>query len=321
MPMSGATGPRPRSNAAEGGIAERGHDLARAVGAEVEAEDPVAFGEPGIAADDRGLDELVGGAGGVGGAHGLGRRVEGRALAVRHGAVGARDAVPAVVAVHRPVAADDGGDGGAPGQGARQLVQEGGRGGGSDIAAVGDRVDVDAQPFGGQRLGGGDDVRLVPVHPAVRDHAHQVRGAALALDLPGEGGESRVAGEAAVLDGEVDAAEVHGDDAPGADVGVPDLGVAHLPGGQADIGAVGDQAWRAGRSPSARPSPGSARGGGALPASSSGQAPAVEDGQDHGVGSSRVSGLAPDGLGGAARPRQPGGTTRRRVTSDLTGQR
>ena len=47
--------------------------------------------------------------------------------------------------------------------------------------------------------------------------------------------------EGAVLDGEVDLAEIHRHDAPGADIGVADFRIAHLPGRQADIVSEGDQ--------------------------------------------------------------------------------
>src|SRR5690606_21976878 len=53
-----AHGPRPRE-ALEGGVEQRGADLADAVGAEIRDEHPVAVLHPAVAADHGGLYELV----------------------------------------------------------------------------------------------------------------------------------------------------------------------------------------------------------------------------------------------------------------------
>ena len=64
---------------------------------------------------------------------------------------------------------------------------------------------------------------------------------------PGSAGERRIAGEAAVSDRRIHPRQVLVDDAAGAEIHVPDLGIAHLPVRQAHIHAgAGDQAVRLG---------------------------------------------------------------------------
>ncbi len=89
----------------EAGVAEGRQDLARAVGAEVQAEEAVAVAGARVAVDHGGGDEFV--------ASRRGRRTGRRRLRRRRrgtlgmddGVVGARHPLPPVVAVHRPVAA------------------------------------------------------------------------------------------------------------------------------------------------------------------------------------------------------------------------
>jgi hypothetical protein len=70
------------------------------------------------------------------------------------------------------------------------------------------------------------------VHAAVGHDADQMRGAARCPSGSiGKSEDFGVLEKAAVLDGEVDLAQIHRDDAAGADIGVPDLGIPHLPVG------------------------------------------------------------------------------------------
>ncbi len=85
-------------------------DLADAVRAEVEAEEPVAILHAGIGADHGGHDELVGHTLGIGAGDGALRIGEVPAFAQYHRLPGLRDTLPAIVAVHGEVAARDGGD-------------------------------------------------------------------------------------------------------------------------------------------------------------------------------------------------------------------
>ncbi len=102
-------------NASNVGEGESARQLARAVGAEVEVQGGVARADAVVAADHERLDELVGLAGGVAALDALPVRCRPRgALGGDDGAVGSLDALPAVVAVHAPVAAAHGADAPAP---------------------------------------------------------------------------------------------------------------------------------------------------------------------------------------------------------------
>jgi hypothetical protein len=102
-------------------------------------------------------------------------------------------------------------------------------------------MDRHRHPGGVDRPGRGQQVQDVPVHPAVRHHPHQMRRPARGPQAVDEGLQRRVGGKAAVLDRQVDRAQIHRHHPARADVGVADLGIAHLPAGQARIRAVGDQ--------------------------------------------------------------------------------
>jgi hypothetical protein len=90
-----------------------------------------------------------------------------------------------------------------------------------------------------------EDVRLVAVHAAGREQAHDVkRPAGLARRGAGRA-QLGVGEETAVLDRGVDPGQVLVDDPAGAQIHVPDLGIAHLPVRQADVAALGvDQRMR-----------------------------------------------------------------------------
>ena len=84
-----------------------------------------------------------------------------------------------------------------------------------------------------------EQVVLVAVHAAGREQAEQVQRCARARAPRRSRAQFVIGEEAAVLDGRVDAGEVLVDDAPGAEVHVPDFGIAHLPVRQADVAAFG----------------------------------------------------------------------------------
>ena len=203
-------------------------DLAHAVGPEVESDHRVAGTDRRLLADRRGSDELVGLVALVRGPHG---RLAGVGVVLGapfeqepHRLVGA---VPAAVAVHREVAADDRADaaGADLAHPRLQVGQRAGARGGRRVAPVGERVDdevVDA-PLSRQlheRL----EVALGRVHAAARDEPDQVH----ARGVPHRGLERLVLRQRPVLDRGVDAREVLRDDRAGAEVEVADLGVAHL---------------------------------------------------------------------------------------------
>ena len=220
----------------ERGVEKRGEQLAHAVGAEVAHQDPVAVLHAGVIADRGGQHELVGLAARIGRGDrgvGVGRRF---ASGRNQRLVGLGDALPAPVAVHRVIAPADRGDGEAPGAGdgrleVRQVAAAARRRG---VAAVekGVHRDLDAAP--GQGAAERRDMVLVAVHAAGRNQPHQVARAAAVLEPRDQLIEHGVGGERAVGDRPADARQVLGHDAPGAEVHVADLGVAHLPGRQPD---------------------------------------------------------------------------------------
>ena len=154
--------------------------------------------------------------------------------------VGLLHAVPALVAVHREVAADDAADPARadlvhPALDLGEVLHAAlGRG----VAAVGEGVhdEVLDPPLGGeldQRL----QVAVGRVHAAVGHEPDQVD----ALRPAERRLQHLVLGQRAVLDRGVDARQVLGDDRAGPQVEVADLGVAHLPLGQPDARPHRDQ--------------------------------------------------------------------------------
>ncbi len=217
-------------------VDERMGDFPRAVGPEVEENHRIAGLDAGAPAADGGHHELVRDALPVGILHG-GQRVRRlHALAVHQGGVGFLHAVPAVVAVHRVIAARHGRN--RADADFLHFFQAGGdvlpAGGRRDVAPVEKGVDEDLfaaallrQPQ--QRV----QVGVVAVDPAVRQKAHDVQGLPAGHGAVHRAGQGGVFIEAAVFHGFRDAGQLLVDDAAGADVGVPDFGVAHLPFGQA----------------------------------------------------------------------------------------
>ena len=153
-------------------------------------------------------------------------------------------AVPALVAVHGEVAADDGADASRAGLRARRLdprqrLRARRR---RRVAPVGERVDDEVGDVAlrrepDQRL----EVLLGGVHAAARDEPDQVH----ALGGAQRGDQRLVLAQRPVLDGLVDPREVLRDDRARAEVEVAHLGVAHLARRQADgLAARGERGVR-----------------------------------------------------------------------------
>ena len=111
----------------------------------------------------------------------LGRGARAEAGAVDDRVVRALRPVPAAIAVHRPVAAGDARDGGAPAEARLELRQEGVGGTRRRVAAVGERVE--ANPVGREAATSGeldhrDDVLVDGVDAAGSDEPHQVQASA-----------------------------------------------------------------------------------------------------------------------------------------------
>src|SRR5690606_1281173 len=117
--------------------------------------------------------------------------------------VGRFDAVPAVVAVHGEVAADQAGDAALAEAGEGVVKQLDGRLGalrrGGAAVEEGVQVDLLRAAPGGQ-FGHGDQVVLVAVHAAFGKQAHEVHRLAGGHGLVHGGGDCRVAEEVAVAD-------------------------------------------------------------------------------------------------------------------------
>ena len=137
------------------------------------------------------------------------------------------------------------------------------------------------------------DVRLVRVHPARREQAHEVAAPPVDFSLAMKSASAGLLRQRAVLDRAVDARQVLQHHPAGADIHVADLGIAHLPVGQADLvlGGVEQRVRRARRN---RSQLGVAASAIALSGPSSRDAPAVEDAQHD-----RAGALGPIGHGRA----------------------
>ena len=222
-------------------IEHRAEDFAHAVGAEVEAQHAVAILHAAIAADRGGDDELVELLFGIGVSDRRLRVGKARPLGLDHRLVGLGDPLPALVAVHRVVAADHGRDrhrcrerGHKP----LEIVAGGLR---RRIAAVGDGMHERRNAGVGQDFRQRHGVILVRVHAARRNQPDQVAGAAALLQRLDQAGEGRRLLDLAGRDGVADPRQVLHHDAAGADIEMADLGIAHLSRRQADVAAGGAQ--------------------------------------------------------------------------------
>ncbi len=215
--------------------------LAGPVGAEVHEHHGIAVFDLDRFADGGGLDEFIALFAGVGGLQAFlgGGGVE-LALAVDDQVVGLGHTVPAIVAVHGEVTADQAGDA-ALAQGLEGFVQQfDGRLGafGRRIATVEEGVQVDllGAALEGQ-FGHGDQVVLVAVYAAVGQQAEDVYGLVGGHGLVHGRANGRVLEELTVTDGLGHPGEVLIHHATGTEVHVADFGVAHLPVRQTDIHA------------------------------------------------------------------------------------
>lgn len=234
-------------------VHEGAGDLARAVGAEVHEDQRVAVLHRGIGltggADHGRSDELVVFTALISGLQ-AGDRILGHGVAFGRGqqVIGQLHAIPAVVAVHRVVAADQRGD--APdaqrGEGVTAALQRGFGAARRRVAPVEEGMQING--FGAalcSQLDHGQDVLVVAVHAARRQQAHDMHRLAGRYGLIDGGGQHRVGEEVAVGDRFVQPGQILVHDAAGAQVDVADFRVAHLPIGQADIQpGSGDQRMR-----------------------------------------------------------------------------
>ena len=223
--------------AVERGIDENGRYLPRPVGTEVKEDEAVAVAHRLRVRRDRRDDELVRHAFRVGLFESLDRARELFALKARHRGVRLFHAVPLLFAVHRVVPAHDGGYL-ADAQLVHLRLKLRGvalAGRYADVASVHNAVDVDlpdAEPL--RHLEQTEHVGYMAVDAAVGQQARHVQRLAVVRGVPHRLAQRLVLEERAVLDrlGYLDQVLIY--DPSGADIGVTDLGVAHLTVGQTD---------------------------------------------------------------------------------------
>jgi hypothetical protein len=157
--------------------------------------------------------------------------------------IGFADTVPALVAIHRVIAAADRGDVDvlAIGEIRDELRHVAIGAFRRRVATVEEGVNRDRQAAGGYGLCQGSDVGLMRVDAARRNETDQMRGAVGFLDPRDEFLQRLVLGDRVVGDRLVDARQVLGHDAAGAEIHVADFGIAHLTVGEADVMLAGLQ--------------------------------------------------------------------------------
>ncbi|MND90892.1 hypothetical protein D3C80_829910 [compost metagenome] len=211
------------------------------VGTEVHEDHGVAVLDLDRVTDTGGLDEFIAFATGIGrfqAFDGIGGVELGGA--VDDQVVGGGYAVPAVVAVHGEVAADDAGDTALAqlGEGVVEQLQERLGAFRWRVAAIEEGVQVDllGATLGGQ-FGHRHQVVLVAVNATVGQQAEDVHGLAAGHGLVHRAAQGWVLEELTITDSLGHAGEVLVDHTPGAQVHVADFGVAHLPIRQAHVHA------------------------------------------------------------------------------------
>ena len=279
--------PRP-VEAVEIGIEQCAQDLARPVGPEVRHEHTVAVIHAAVFTDWGRPDEFVGFAGKPSELYGLSDRILPRAqfaFPVHQRRIGICGAFPALVPVHRVVAAGHRRNPDRAGacDGVFEVLDEFFRASRRGIPAVEKGVDGDRYALQGKGFRHSRHMVLVGMDAARRQQAHDMGGAAGGNQRLGEPVEGRQFGQRAVGDRRVDLRQILLDDPAGADRHVADFGIAHLAVRQPDMmfGSVAERVRAGRRQPvpdrRLRPGDGVVRGFGAM-------APAVQDAQDNRAG-------------------------------------
>ncbi len=224
-------------------------DLARAVGAKVEVDAHVAVPNRrqrliALIDNHERHDELVRYLAVIRLSHTLCRVVVAAAFAnaVHHCVEGLLLALPTTVAIHGVVAAAHGRDlaNTVLAHLLLQLLNVAGAVGGQRVAAVHEGVHEHAlHSVLLSHAQDGVEMVLVRVHTTVRQQSEEMQPPLAGAGLRHGFEQGGVLLELPVFEHQVDLGDVHVNDAPGADVQVPDLAVAHLPGGQADVAPAG----------------------------------------------------------------------------------
>ena len=265
------------------------NQLAHPVGSEVEADHPI----PGVDqpwSQAHRFEELIADLLGVGSMDGVDGAEFGDGAGFGVEAVGLLGAIPAVVAVHGPVAAAEGGDAADPCP-LDLLLHLGHETGGAariGVAAIGDHVHTHVfEPSLGCPVQQTSQVVDVAVHPTVGTEPDQMEAAFPLQQLVCQRVEGWVGVDAAVSDGLADAHQLLADDPTRADGEVADLRVAHLVVGQTHGAAAGfDQGVGVGMPEGVHHRCAGCTNGVVL--ALRGVAPAIENGQNHGRDRSRL---------------------------------
>ncbi|CCK00078.1 hypothetical protein BN130_2823 [Cronobacter malonaticus 507] len=210
--------------------------LARAVGAEVHENQRVTIFHCGrgfaFATNHGRFNEFIVFITRVGGfkaCHGVWRFI--LAFRQRQQVVRLLHAVPAVVAIHREITANNRGDAAFAdfGKFRREFLKRCFRAARRRITAVQECVQVDflCAASGGQ-LNHREDMIFMAVHTARRRQTHDMYGFACGDGFIHGGSQHRVFKESALFDFYIETREILVDDAPGAQVNVTDFRVAHL---------------------------------------------------------------------------------------------
>ena len=142
-----------------------------------------------------------------------------------------------MVAIHRIITAAKSGDANSveTGKVPVEIFQIRRRGLGRRVSPVEEGVDGDRHPGLDKDPGEGGDLVLVRVHAARRQQPHQVSGSAAPVQLADKVAQCRHGGELPAGDCGVDARQILEDQPSGTEIGVADLGIAHLAIGEPDI--------------------------------------------------------------------------------------
>ena len=112
---------------------------------------------------------------------------------------------------------------------------------GGHIAPVGHGMNGHRHTLGHNGAGGGQHMFDMTMHPTVGNDAHQMRYPARGFHRMNETHQGGIGCKRSILNRQINRAQIHRHHPARADIGVTYFGIAHLPGGQANIGAMGDQ--------------------------------------------------------------------------------
>ncbi len=205
---------------------EGGHQLARAVSAEVHVDHRIAVPHRPALANHGGLDELVAHVAGVGLLDGLAGATGSESLPVHDRIPCSLRTLPASVPIHSEVAAAHCRDRRSPREGRLEGRKERPGGAGWSIPPIGEGMQQDAlsgQAATPRQLRHGDDLLVDRVDPARTDEAQQVDAGAAREGVVHRTAKRSVLIERAVGDRPVDARQILDHGEAGAQVEVADL--------------------------------------------------------------------------------------------------